>query len=202
MYALASALVISLGLLIGAAPAEAQGARALLERRHDEVNRILRQPAANEAARERRSGRLRELLSGLLDFPALSERALGDHWEGRSESERERFIGLLQRLVERNYENNLERILDFEVSYDEERRRGPDTMVTTTARSRTQRRQPPVEIEYTLHRANGEWRVVDVATDGVSMVQNYRSQFHRIITRDGWDALIERMERRLADGGE
>lgn len=179
----------------------AQGsAQTYLERRHQEVNRILRQDANTDAARRRRTRRLTRILNGLLDYAALAEAALGDHWSERSVEEREHFVALLRQLVERNYENNLERILEYEVSYDDEQRRGEHTLVTTTARSRTQRRQPPVEIEYTLRRTSGQWRVVDVRTEGVSMVDNYRNQFNRIIDRDGWAELIARMERRLEEG--
>ncbi len=183
------------------ATASAQdGPRALLEQRHEEVNRILRQPTANDAARQQRSERLREILNDLLDYEELSRRALGDHWQEHSEAERQQFVDLLRQLVQRNYEGNLERILDFEVTYDRESRRDDLTVVHTTARSRQQRRQPPVSIEYAMHSTGGTWRVVDVTTDGVSMVDNYRSQFHRIIARDGWSELIARMQRRLAEG--
>lgn len=187
-----------LATLLPLASASAQdGARAYLERKHEEVNRILRQEAS-----ERRSERLRDLLNDLLDYPELSRRALGEHWEQRSEAERQQFVDLLRRLVERNYEGNLERILDFEVTYDRESRRGDLNVVHTTARSRTQRRQPPVQIDYAMRRVDGRWRVVDVSTDGVSMVDNYRAQFHRIIQRDGWGELIARMQRRLEQGAE
>ncbi len=101
---------------------------------------------------------------------------------------------------ERNYESNLERTLDYEVTYERESQRGDLTVVHTTARSRAQRRQPPVSIDYAMRRVNGTWKVVDVSTDGVSMVDNYRSQFTRIINRDGWNELIARMQRRLAQG--
>jgi len=186
--------------LLAPSVASAQGsARAYLERRHDEVNRILRQDAETDAARERRSQRLTRLLNQLLDYEGLSEASLGDHWDAHSEEERARFVALLRQLVERNYEANLERILEYEVSYEDERSRGDRTLVTTSARSRTQRRQPPVEIEYTMRSVSGDWRVIDVTTDGVSMVRNYREQFDRIIERDGWDELIARMERRLEE---
>lgn len=188
--------------LWSAAPASAQSARAYLESKHEQVNRLLRQPARSESARQRRSARLTRMLNELLDYEALSRDALSDHWDDRSEEERERFVSLLRQLVERNYENNLEQILDYEVSYDGERRRGEDTVVTTSARSRENRRQPPVEIEYTMRRTGGQWRVVDVTTDGVSMVDNYRNQFNRIIERESWDALVERMERRLEEGAD
>lgn len=196
---LASFVALAAALLVSPA-AQAQGtARAFLEARHEEVNGILREEASTDAARQRRSERLNRILNDLLDYEGLSEAALGEHWAARSEEERTRFVSLLRQLVERNYESNLERILEYEVSYDDERARGDRTLVTTSARSRTQRRQPPVEIEYTLRRDGRRWRVVDVTTDGVSMVRNYRDQFGRIIARDGWAELIARMERRLEE---
>jgi phospholipid transport system substrate-binding protein len=177
-----------------------QSATAALRTRYDEVNRLLAQRAESDAARQRRSERMTRALNDLLDYEQLSQRALRDHWEGRTPEQRTRFTGLLRQLVERNYEGNLERIVDYEVTYDRESRSGDLTVVHTTARSRTQRRQPPVQIDYSMLRIGDDWRVVDVATDGVSMVDNYRSQFNRIISRDGWDALITRMERRLEQG--
>ena len=184
-------------------PAQAhaqQGAQAFLEHKHEEVNQLLRTAANNAAARQRRSRRLTGILSNLLDYEGLSQRALGEHWEGQTPEARTRFVNLLRQLVERNYESNLERILDFEISYEAEARRGEHTMVSTSARSRENRRQPAVEIEYLMRPEGREWRVIDVTTDGVSMVENYRRQFNRIISRDGWDELITRMEARLADG--
>ncbi|MEC7519961.1 MAG: ABC transporter substrate-binding protein [Myxococcota bacterium] len=195
---LALAPLLAALILAPALDASAQtGARAYLERRHEEVNRILRTPAG-----ERRSQRLTRLLNELIDYEALSREALGEHWEAQSAEERQRFVSLLRQLVERNYETNLERILDYEVSYEGERRRGDRTVVTTSARSRAQRRQPPVEIAYAMVQSGSDWRVVDVTTDGVSMVQNYRNQFSRIIDREGWAELISRMESRLEQGAD
>lgn len=199
-FSLSSALAATLAIT---SPLAAQpGARAYLEGQHAEVNRLLGEPANGEAAQTRRTARLRTLLDGLLDYQALSQRALGDHWEAQSEGERQRFVQLLQRLVQRNYEGSLERITEFEVSYERESRRGELTVVHTLARSRSQRRAPPVAIDYTMQRSERGWRVVDVTTDGVSMVDNYRSQFNRIIARNGWEDLITRMERRLENGAE
>ena len=75
-------------------------------------------------------------------------------------------------------------------------------MVRTTARSKKERRKPPIEIAYALHQVEGKWRVFDVVTDGVSMVRNYRGQFARILRKDGWDGLLQRMRDRLDQGSE
>jgi len=191
-------------LAILASPAAAQtgpGTR-YLRQRNDEVTRLLRREATTDAARAQRSQEVTRILSDLLDYEELSRRSLGTHWESHTEAQRREFVDLLRQLVERNYESNLERVLDFEISYTGETTSADGTVVRTEARSRTERRQPPVEITYTLHLQGSAWRVFDVVTDGVSLVRNYRNQFNRIITESGWDELIHRMRDRLARGGQ
>ncbi len=197
--------LVALAPLAGlASPASAQTGPATryLRQRNDEVTRLLRREASTDAARAQRSQEVTRILSDLLDYEELSRRALGPHWEGHTEAERREFVDLLRQLVERNYEANLERVLDFEVSYTAEATNADGTVVTTQARSRAERRQPPVEITYTLHLQGTAWRVFDVVTDGVSLVRNYRNQFNRIITEHGWPELIRRMRDRLARGGQ
>lgn len=171
-------------------------AKAFLEARHDQVNQVLQR--AEGASRDRR---LSQLLGDLLDYEALSEASLGEHWASHSESERAEFVSLLKQLVERSYKANLQRTLDYRVDYQNAERRGEKVIVRTSARSRENRRAPAVSIDYEMVQAGRNWRVVNVVTDGQSLVQSYRSQFHRILERDGWDGLLGKMRERLAAGG-
>ncbi|MFN7701412.1 MAG: phospholipid-binding protein MlaC [Deltaproteobacteria bacterium] len=189
--------------LLPAAHAQTTGpATRYLRQRNDEVLRILRREATTDAARAQQGQEVTRILSDLLDYEELSRRALGPHWDQHTEAERREFVELLRQLVERNYQSNLERLLEFEVSYADETTSADGTTVRTEARSRTERRQPPVEITYTLHLQGSSWRVFDVVTDGVSLVRNYRNQFNRIITDHGWAELIHRMRDRLQRGGD
>ena len=52
----------------------------------------------------------------------------------------------------------------------------------------------------TLPEAGGTFRGFDVSTDGVSMLNNYRSQLNRIIAKDGVPGLITKMKKKLASG--
>lgn len=195
---LAAALTLALALPAAGSAQEGGPASRFLKQRHDDVNRIIRRTAETDAERQRRSREITQILSELLDYQELSRRALGSHWESRTPEQRERFVGLLRQLVERNYEQNLQRIQEFEVRYSGEESIADGTVVRTEARSRTERRQPPVEIAYSMHLVGTAWRVFDVNTDGVSLVRNYNNQFNRIISQNGWDELIRRMEQRLA----
>ncbi|MEM7603948.1 MAG: ABC transporter substrate-binding protein [Myxococcota bacterium] len=186
-------LLTSLLCLSFSAAAEAQGsARAFLEAQHAQANRVLER--AEGPARERE---LTGLLNELLDYDALSQAALADHWEAQSDEARAEFVSTLRQLVERSYRANLQRTFNFDVSYENDQRRGQRVLVATMARSRQNRRAPPVSIDYTLVRDGRRWRVVDITTDGQSLVEGYRAQFNRLIEREGWDGLMSRMRRRL-----
>jgi ABC-type transporter MlaC component len=39
--------------------------------------------------------------------------------------------------------------------------------------------------------------VYDVVTDEQSMLENYRAEFNKIINRDGFDALLKKMRKKL-----
>ncbi|MCA9534157.1 MAG: ABC transporter substrate-binding protein [Myxococcales bacterium] len=170
-------------------PAEAQ---AFLTSRHDALRALFAQrPSAT------RNERLSTMVGELLDLEELSRLALRDHWDSRTPAQREEFVTLLRRLVQEQYERNLERTMNYEVTYDGADVRGQVVTVRTLARSATNRRAPAVSIDYQMKKVGNVWRVFDISTDGVSLVRNYRAQFNRIITRDGWDALITRMRDRL-----
>ncbi len=187
-------LITSL-LLASVAPAAGQTAeaRAYLEREHTALQRLMQRPQTSA-----RDERLAEKLTALLDYDELSRQALGEHWESHSVEERNEFVSLLRQLVERNYRENLQRTLSFEIRYEGAEAQSDDVLVRTAARDRNNRRAPPVSIDYLLRRDGRHWRVVDLTVDdGMSMVENYRRQFARILDREGWAGLIGRMRSRL-----
>lgn len=186
--------LVAIGLLVTAvshAHADPDEAREVLKREHRAVMRLMEKP---EGAR---SERLDRMVRELLDFQELSRRSLGEHWDERSSAERETFVELLRKLVQRSYTGNVERTLDYEVSYEAAEQEGDVVLVRTTARSKKNPRKPPISIDYRMAENENEWRVFDIITDGVSMVQNYREQFDKIIQEEGWDGLLSRMRSKL-----
>lgn len=187
-----AALILSVFAALPAA-AQADAAQRFLEQKHEAVERVMRRPANAQ-----RDATLTRMLTELLDYEELSRRSLGSHWEAQNEQSRAQFVDLLKQLVERNYRNNLQRTLSFEVRYEGAEARGDETLVRTRARDRNNRRAPAIAIDYLLKPEGNGWRVVDLTVDeGLSMVQNYQRQFNRIIRREGWDGLITRMRSRL-----
>ncbi len=136
----------------------------------------------------------------LLDYRVLAEAALGEHWAGRTDAEREEFTGLLARLVRASYRKSLKQTLGYDVAYKGVEKGVQGEVVRTIATSTKDARQEPLSIDYVVRSVGGGQRIVDVVTEGSSMVRNYRTSFNRIIKKSGFAELLKKM-RKKADSG-
>lgn len=55
---------------------------------------------------------------------------------------------------------------------------------------------------FTWKKKGDDWKIGDLSIDGGSLVRDYSNQFGKIIKRDGVDALIARLEKRLNGAAE
>ena len=56
-----------------------------------------------------------------------------------------------------------------------------------------------IEIDFFLKQNSDDWKVVDVHMDGVSMRNNLRSQFYKIIAKENFGELVRRMGKKLKE---
>lgn len=136
----------------------------------------------------------------VLDYESLAQGSLGSEWANRSDAEKAQFSELLKQLVRKAYERNIKKTLGYKVEYTGETPKNSQIFVATKAVSKSNAREEPVEIEYALAQKNGKWMIQDIKTEGVSLVSSYRSQFTKIIKKDGFPALITKMKDKLAKG--
>ncbi len=136
----------------------------------------------------------------MLDYQALAQNSLGSEWAARSDAEKAQFSDLLKQLVRKAYERNLKKILNFDVSYVGEDNADGGVMVKTKSQSKADARAEPIEIAFKVVQKDGKWKVQDIVTEGVSLVSSYRSQFTKIIKKDGFPTLIQKMKDKLAKG--
>jgi phospholipid transport system substrate-binding protein len=140
------------------------------------------------------------LFDEMLDYSVLAEASLGSEWAARSDAEKTEFSELLKQLVRKAYERNLKKTLNFNIEYVSETSAGGVMVVKTKAVSKTNTREEPIEIAFKMAEKGGVWKVTDIVTEGVSLVSSYRSQFTKIIKKDGFPALIVKMKDKLAKG--
>lgn len=146
-----------------------------------------------------RQQQLKALFDEMLDYRRLAHASLGKSWRTLSDEQRAEFSDLLERLVRKNYQRNLKKMLGYEIRYVRERDIGAGQVrVYTKAVSKTDKREEPILLDFKLKEKDGRWLVIDIIPEKASLVKTYRHQFTRILKKDGYPALKAKMEKKLA----
>jgi phospholipid transport system substrate-binding protein len=145
----------------------------------------------------------KELIDDTLDWSEMTEQALGRQWKAVSGPEQKEFSALLREMIEASYQSKLKLVARGEVKKPEQVKiewldeKVDGNNATVAARVKTEKNV--AVIEFKLGWKSGRWRVWDVAIDDVSTVRTYRTQFTKIITKDGFPALLKRMRSKIED---
>ena len=141
-----------------------------------------------------RPAAVRAVLDGVVDFDEAARRALGPHWQARSDAERVEFVALFRDVMASAYLATLQTHLGPSMRLVGESEDGRFATVLT----QMQRPQgPPAPVEYRMHHRDGRWQIFDVRVDGVSLVGAYRRQFNSIVQTASYAALLQRLREYL-----
>ncbi len=174
--------------------AHAESAEDFVKARQNELTAILRKPESPANQKE-----ISAVFDRMLDYDKLAKDSLGDQWDKLSADQQKEFQGLLTQLVQRAYKKNLRKTLDYDVSFKGQDAAKKGYLVQTVATHKTDKRSEPISVDYALHQVGGKWLVYDIITEGSSLVGNYKSQFRRIIEKNGFPALIEKMKKKMGE---
>lgn len=147
------------------------------------------------------AAKLDKVFDKVLDYHALAKASLRDHWEARSEAERAEFTSLLSRLVRSSYQRNLKKTLGYRISYLGVIKGESGEVVRTSAKS-SDAREEPFSLDYVVSGAGDAQRVVDIFTEGESLVGGYRDSFNRIMKKSGFPEVLNKMRKRLEQGDD
>ena len=163
----------------------------------DQVLRILEDPALKGPAHtaDRRTA-LRGVIENVIDFPDAARRALGPHWQGRTDAEREEFVRLFKDLVTYSYVIQLDAYAGEKIVFVGE---SEDEDVATVMTKVQSRQGSIVAVDYRMHQRGPRWLVYDVSVEGVSLVANYRAQFNTIVRTASYAELVRRVRVRVAE---
>ena len=127
------------------------------------------------------------------NFQRMTALAVGRDWRQATPQQKEQLVRQFQDLLVRTYSNALNSYRDQTVRYRPFKMNPGDTDVLV----RTEVLQPggrPIQLDYSLEKADKGWKVYDVVVAGVSLVTNYRENFAQEIRAGGIDGLIRSLE--------
>ena len=185
--------IVVLGLLAGTAAAgePLEKIRGTVE---DVLAVLADESLRTPQGRELRRRKLRQAVYQRFGFEEMTRRALGRHWRDLDTDQRQEFVGLFSDLLERSYIGKIEATgAGSEVAYTRETI--DDEGFASVLSVITNRLASQFEVEYRLLQHDGEtaWEVYDIVIEGVSLINNYRTQFNNIIHRTSYDGLVNQL---------
>ena len=131
------------------------------------------------------------------DTQQLAQRALGANWQQLTAEQQQEFTSLFIELIKMSYSNTLKRYSkDSTISFEQERIEGDQAEVQTHISSPAH--SAPFSVVYRLHLEGDGWLIYDVVAENVSLVQNYRNQFTRIMAKSSGAGLLEALKEKIA----
>jgi phospholipid transport system substrate-binding protein len=140
--------------------------------------------------RKERGKLVRQLIADNFLAAEMARESLKGHWDKLSQSQRSEYQDLFSKLFQDSYTRMVLNFLQREtVEYRGEARQGSATRVNTVI----MRANEHIPVDYDVVQKSGRWSITDVIIDGVSIVENYRGTFARVIQKGSVDALLKNM---------
>jgi phospholipid transport system substrate-binding protein len=169
-------------------PALAETPTAYVRGILSQVMGLQNDPALSTQAR---SQAIHQIIERNFDFAMMAKESLGPAYEHLSGGQRQEFIRTFGYLFQDSYTRLVLNFLKKEnIQYGRELPEGEKARVDT-AIVRTNENIP---VTYLMHTAPQGWILYDVMVDGVSILQNYKTQFAQVIRTKSFEFLLNKMQ--------
>lgn len=180
----------------GAAPASDVPPATPVDALHRTLLEVMQAASRSGAAASRRRS-LEPVVREAFDLGRLARVALGPHWNALDSGQRARMVDVVFRYTVASYAARFD-------GYSGERFETTGTRPLRRSRVlvRTLLHPPggePVRLDYVVQPAQDGWRIVNVVANGVSELALRRAEYDTVMAAEGFDALIGRLERQIAD---
>ena len=164
---------------------------ALVKRVAEETLQIARTDPKVQAGDKQR---IREVVETKLlpnfDFERITALAMGRNWRQATPEQQKQLVEQFRQLLVRTYSGALTQYREHTMDYKPLRADANATDVTVRTEV-VRKGQAPVQIDYSMAKTPGGWKVYDVIVAGVSLVTNYRDEFNEQVKAGGVDGLIK-----------
>ena len=123
-----------------------------------------------------------------------TRRALATHWGQRTPEEKKEFVHLFSDLLERTYLGKVEDYSGEKVRYEGETIDGDYSVVKVKI---VTKKNKDIPVHYRLRKEGNNWLVYDISIEGVSLINNYRTQFNSIITQSSYENLVKLVKEKI-----
>ncbi|MEW6719035.1 MAG: ABC transporter substrate-binding protein [Thermodesulfobacteriota bacterium] len=195
----ASCLLLCLLLFLPAAASGGEPTEAIRGAIDRGVAIVTRPDLQGDAKKAERRALLRKELFPHFNFDEMSRRSLGVNWKNRTPEERQEFIAVFKELLENSYAGKIEGYRGEKIVYGKEALDLPYAEVRTKI---VDARGEEFAVNYRVLKDGSGWRVYDIVIEGVSLVNNYRSQFTDLLAKYSFAEMMERLRKTARSAGK
>ncbi|WP_448207881.1 MlaC/ttg2D family ABC transporter substrate-binding protein [Azospirillum sp. sgz302134] len=183
-------------------PAAAQssdpGATAFIQKLGDETVATF---SNKSLSRDQAVQRFRALLYRGFDVPYIGRFVLGRYWNSASPQQQDEYQKLFEQLIVKTYADRFVEYSGETFKITGSRAEGDTDSVVTTQIVRTA--GPPVNVEWRVRKRDGNYKIIDVFVEGVSMGITQRSEFASVIQQNGGQVqgLIQALRQKVGQTG-
>jgi phospholipid transport system substrate-binding protein len=187
--------LLALGLAALATAAAAQTPSQVVDGLANQVIVVLKNSQFDS---QQKRTEIQNIAYGVIDFPTLCKLVLARNWPKFSPAQRDQFQEEFRQHLSMTYSRNVDNYKNEKVAILGER---PEQRNDVTVQTKILRGgSDDVLVDYRLRQADGQWKIIDVIIEGVSLVSNFRSQFQDVVTNGGPDKLIALLKEKNAAG--
>ena len=169
------------------------GPAQIIQTTADEVLAVLRDSESGSASRR---VKLEEIAAERFDFATMARLVLAKDWKRLEDVQKDEFVREFKRYLANDYGSRIDRYQQEEVAVlgESPRPRGDVVVKTKIVGGENN----GALVDYRMRNREGEWRIIDVVIEGISLVANFRDQFREVIGKDGPDRLLEKLREKNA----
>ncbi|MDH3442448.1 MAG: ABC transporter substrate-binding protein [Deltaproteobacteria bacterium] len=160
------------------------------EQVRETIKRVTGIVGASAAGESERRDALKRLILPRFDWNEMARLALGKHWPATPARQHE-FVVTFTEFIGNAYLGQIGAYHDEKILYLGERRENNRAQVDTKLQPAS---GDPLTVNYMLHHVEGEWKIYDVVIADISLVNNYRAQFNRILTKGSLEDLLRQLK--------
>lgn len=156
---------------------------------------VLRDPSLKgEEGKSVKKAKIHSISEKMFDYTELSRRTLGHNWNKFNNEQQKEFIELYKSLLEDAYADKIMTYTDEKVLFKKENMLSEKTCEVQTI---VVTKKADIPIYYRVIKKEDGWRVYDVVIEGVSLINNYRTQFKEILSNKSPDGLLDVLRKKV-----
>jgi len=169
-----------------ASPEQVQGAARFIAWLAEQAIAVLR---AENGSLEQRESAFRRLLSQGFDVPFIGRFVLGRYWPQVSAEQQHDYFALFSEFLLQTYSRRLGGYAGERFTVTGARAAGRQDVVVATRIDRPS--GPPIEADWRVRVVGQQYKIIDVAVEGVSMAVTQRAEFTTVIQNHGMEGLLQ-----------